>query len=452
MIFINRIVSSIAIVGFSLLVGGCSSSSPTPTTTCSVTQTHSPTAPSGASGANVVSVSVNGSQCASYDYQNEPCVTVTICQPNTSNCQTINNILLDTGSFGLRIFSSLVTETLSSSTCDDSGVLAECVGFGDGSSDWGQVMYADVKLGGESAVTMPVQLIDPNFSNPPSICTSAQSTPDTDPVSSQFNGILGIGVEPQDCGSLCATSTDAEQYYSCSSSGCIPTTVPVNGQLANAVALQATDNNGSILKLPSLTGHQATSVEAPTGADGTGLYLGIGTQTNNVPPTTGLNILYAAENGTIGNDAFLSEFTAYAPVQIPGFIDSGSSALFIPPPANNSLPDCDSAAGGNEGEFYQGLFCPTFSSFSNPLSFTATNFSLSPGTNSNTVTVYVNNAYQLIAQDGSTKVFDDFAANGGVGSDASFDLGLPFFFGKSIYIGIDGTSNTTLGTGPYWAY
>src|SRR4051794_14396704 len=53
-------------------------------------------------------------------YQNEPCVSVTICEPGTSNCQTIPNVLLDTGSYGLRLFSCSVGLTLSHET-DASG-------------------------------------------------------------------------------------------------------------------------------------------------------------------------------------------------------------------------------------------------------------------------------------------------------------------------------------------
>ena len=39
---------------------------------------------------------------------NMPYVSVTICEPGTYNCKTIHNILLDTGSSGLRIFASAV--------------------------------------------------------------------------------------------------------------------------------------------------------------------------------------------------------------------------------------------------------------------------------------------------------------------------------------------------------
>ena len=59
------------------------------------------------SGANVMALSVNGTECGtSASYPNKPCVSVTICTVDGSSCQTVNNILLDSGSFGLRVFKS----------------------------------------------------------------------------------------------------------------------------------------------------------------------------------------------------------------------------------------------------------------------------------------------------------------------------------------------------------
>jgi hypothetical protein len=53
---------------------------------------------------NVIPITVNGSLCSANSYLNKPCVSVTVCTPGTSTCQTISDILLDTGSYGLRIF------------------------------------------------------------------------------------------------------------------------------------------------------------------------------------------------------------------------------------------------------------------------------------------------------------------------------------------------------------
>src|SRR6185312_10064858 len=91
------------------------------------------------SGTNVMAVTVGA--CGVNGYINEPCVSVTICQPGTNNCQTIPNILLDTGSYGLRIFSSLVSVPLTQISTAQ-GPLYTCAQFADGSSDWGPVKTA----------------------------------------------------------------------------------------------------------------------------------------------------------------------------------------------------------------------------------------------------------------------------------------------------------------------
>src|SRR5260221_8876500 len=104
------------------------------------------------SGPNVMTVTVNGSQCnANAMYANEPCGSVTICQVGVpTNCQTINNILIDTGSYGLRVFKSVISSTITSTLTSPGGTpFAECALFGSGST-WGQVVTADLYVTGTS--------------------------------------------------------------------------------------------------------------------------------------------------------------------------------------------------------------------------------------------------------------------------------------------------------------
>ena len=47
----------------------------------------------------------------------------------------------------------------------------------------------------------------------------------------------------------------------------------------------------------------------------------------------------------------------------------------------------------------------------------------------------------------------NFAFNnlGGTNASNAFDWGLPFFFGRKVYIGIE-TTSSSLGTGPYYGF
>ena len=66
----------------------------------------------GGAANNVIPITVNGALCSANSYLNKPCVSVTVCTPGTSTCQTIDDILLDTGSYGLRIFKQALTVSL----------------------------------------------------------------------------------------------------------------------------------------------------------------------------------------------------------------------------------------------------------------------------------------------------------------------------------------------------
>ena len=56
--------------------------------------------------ANSISINVGAGTARNV---NTPYVSVTICQPGTNICKTVDNILLDTGSTGLRVLASTIT-------------------------------------------------------------------------------------------------------------------------------------------------------------------------------------------------------------------------------------------------------------------------------------------------------------------------------------------------------
>src|SRR2546425_6720801 len=130
------------------------------------------------------------------NYANGLFATVTICASGSSNCQDISGVLVDTMSYGVRILSSAMTPSLSSALAQEKDAggnsVAECAQFSD-SITWGPVKAADVKIGGEKASAIPIQVIgDPAFSTVPSGCTSAGAPEDT-LQKLGANGILGIG-------------------------------------------------------------------------------------------------------------------------------------------------------------------------------------------------------------------------------------------------------------------
>ena len=385
---------------------------PTPTPTPAPTPAPSP-APVG-SNSNVVSLTVNGAQCNSSinaGYINEPCISVTVCTPGSSTCQTISGILLDTGSYGLRIFKQALSGVSFSQVASGSGSLAECVEYADGSSDWGPVQTASVILGGEPAVQVPIQVIDHTFGSVPKSC----GVPDQSPADAGFNGILGVGPFIQDCGPACASSASNGMYYSCAGSKCNGTAVALASQVENPVALLPTDNAGLIVELPSVAAGGAASASGS-------VVFGIGTLPDNAP--AGVTMYPLNQDGEFTTTFNGSTYTS--------FIDTGSNALYFS--AGKLLPLCT----GANSEWY----CPSTTTSLSAAIKGAT------GSPSNTDAFEIGNFLSLV--NSSNMVFSD--VGGSTGSMGSFfDWGLPFYFGHNVYIGFEGKTSS-LGTGPYFAY
>ncbi len=386
--------------------------------------------------ANVMTITVNGSLCDatntnSAGYINKPCVSVKVCTPGSATaCRIINDILLDTGSYGLRIFKQAFTTlspfSLPSVTSDSGQPLATCAQFADGSAEWGPVQLADVVLGNEPAVTVPIQVIDATFGTAPASC----GTPDLNPSAAGLNGILGVGVFAQDCGPSCApdpnnpnnSNSNNGFYYACdiATSVCTGTTVPLSNQVTNPVISLPTDSNGVIVQLPSVPASGSPSINGI-------LVLGIDTQSNN--SSSGATRYDADGVGQIS--------TIFNGTTSGSIIDSGSNGLFFTPPSGSLLPDC----GSVNPSAIPGWFCPpTFTNLS------ATNKGAS-GTPSSDVMFQIGNFTSLTS--GSNMVFSDIG--GGVPAIANiFDWGLPFYFGRNVYVGFEnppGSSN-----GQYFAY
>lgn len=359
---------------------------------------------------NVMPVTVNGSLCSANSYPNKPCVSVTVCVPGTSTCTTVKDILLDTGSFGLRLFKAPLGLDLPPAP-GAAGTLAECIQFADGSSEWGPIRMASVTLGNEPAIEIPIHVFDSTFATRPAACLNA----DPDPATAGFNGILGVGLFAQDCGVRCVGSAANGMYYSCSGATCTGAAVAADNQVKNPVAFLPQDNNGILVSIPDVPANGAASV------DGSVIF-GIGTQPNNAPGTvTPFPVNQFGEITTVLNG-----------VSMGSFIDSGSNGLFFPQPTQPVLPVCAPP--------FTAWYCP-----SSETSLTSTTIA-GAGAAREDISFRIGNFTSLNAT--GNRVFDNI---GGPAAGTIFDWGLPFFLGRNVFIGIEGKGGT-LGTGPYWAY
>ncbi len=363
-------------------------------------------------GDNVVPVSVNGSACGSQPYVNEPCVSVKVCVPGTTTCQTVGGVLLDTGSFGLRIFKQALPLTLPAVAAPGGGSLAECVKYADLSADWGPVVTADVVLANEPAVRVPIQVIDATYGSAPASCQGAEASP------TAVNGILGVGVFVEDCGPTCPV--DAGQYFAVDGANVTTVAVDASSQVQNPVGLLPGDNNGIILVLPSVPAGGAPSV---TGS----LVLGIGTRSNNVPSSASPLSLAGAGNVTTT--------LAGGPAMTGSFVDSGSNGLFFAPPSGSSIPECTASTG---------WYCPT-----STVSFGATNAPSAGFTGSRLRASFQLASVDALTAGNSNAVFANIGGQAVQGG--GFDWGLPFFLGRTVYLGYLGRTSP-FGNGPTLAY
>ena len=372
---------------------------------------------------NVASVQVNYGPAG--NSTNQLFASVTICVPGTSNCETISDVLVDTGSSGLRLLASLVNLSLPESTDNSGNLIGNCVQFADNSYMWGPLVMADVELtsgsstaSAEKALSVPMQVVGAGgFPSVPAACNTGGVADDSPDVLGA-NGILGIGLFQQDCGSFCATtvSPNAPFYFSCPSSGCVQTTVALADQAQNPIALFPQDNNGLLISLPPVPSAGTVSVSGS-------MIFGIGTQTNN-----GLGSARVDTADDSGNFSTTFKGNPYSF----SFLDTGSNAIFFLDSTTTGLPDCPDVSA---------FYCPASTT-----TLTAQTQGLN-GT-SGLITFSIANADSLFSSNnGNNAAFNNLGgSNAGV-----IDWGLPFFYGRNVFVAIENES-TPAGTGPYWAY
>ncbi|MFP3568295.1 DUF3443 domain-containing protein [Paraburkholderia sp. SIMBA_030] len=348
--------------------------------------------------------------------------TITVCVPGTqgaSQCTTIDRMLVDTGSVGVRIMASALP-TLGSQLLTQAGALddatgvapiAECMPFGSGTT-WGSVKRADIKIGSRTASNIPIQLIGDGAYAIPADCV-AHGGPDLGTAERLgANGILGIGHGTHDSKDALTIPLPGNYYYCTAANACFSTRMSINKEVMNPVAAFSSDNNGTIIRLPKLPAGGQASVAGE-------LVFGISTQQNNKLPAN-VNILAVDK---------LGEFTT----QYQGRVFNWSAI--------------DS---GTNGFAFQDDSIPVTSDWYTPptaLNLVATMEATNGTGTPVNMPFTIDNAVNMAA--------NGYAAYDNVGRHYSnyrmFVWGLPFFYGRSVYTVI---GNSTIGkqTGPFVAF
>jgi hypothetical protein len=365
------------------------------------------------------------------DYVNGLFTSVQVCAPgSTSNCVTVPDVLVDTGSSGLRLLSGALGGLSLPAVTDSSGNdVQECVQFISLAYIWGPVAQADIHLSGETASSAAIHIISESPQYPaPSSCISTGSggTPvDYNTLQALgANGILGVANYAQDCvlPGCNQASNEVPQYYVCPSGNCQFATFSSSSIVTNPVSLFSQDNNGVLISLPTIP---AAGQQTASGL----LIFGIGTQSNNA---LGSATIYAV-------DAYSDFTTTYNGTQYSNsFIDSGSNALAVLDHTTLGINDCADAPG---------FYCP-----GSTLNFNVTN----SGTNgtSGSVSFSIENFDNLFDNTGFA-AFNDVGGDSGTSPSTDyFDFGVPFFFGRNVFTGIAGKTVPNGVSAPYgyWAY
>ena len=178
--------------------------------------------------------------------------------------------------------------------------------------------------------------------------------------------------------------------------------MPLDQQVANPVANFPVDNNGVIVQMPPVSN--------------TGAVVG--------HRHAGVRHRHAVEQCARGSQTFTTDAygdmnnSVFNGTTVQAFFDSGSNAYFF---ADSSLALC--------GSNYAGFYCPS----------SAQTRSITLGGLSSTrasASIGILSAATLFSNT-SNYAFNDLA--GQIGGNSSFDLGLPFFYGRYMYYGFDQT-------------
>ncbi|WP_186310676.1 DUF3443 domain-containing protein [Paraburkholderia sp. BCC1886] len=350
--------------------------------------------------------------------------SIKVCVPGSAapgQCVTVDNMLIDTGSTGVRIAARaiptiaplLLTQAGALDDATGAAPIAECMLFASGFT-WGSVKRADITIGSKTASNIPIQLMADGAFATPTDCMQHGGADLSTVESLGGNGIIGIDHFTGDSRDALTTAIPANYYYCPSQNNCISTRMLAAKEVTNPVAAFATDNNGTVIRLPALpAGGQA----AVTGQ----LIFGVGTQRNNTLPASA-TVLAVDDYGMFTTQYKGQVFNRSA-------IDSGTNAYAFP---DSAIPKLGS------------WYTPA-----TPLTLSATMESNTAASAPLQMPLRVANAGGLMAT--GYAAFDNIGMYFSNSRGNMFLWGLPFFFGRDVYTVIGYAKVGTL-TGPFVAF
>jgi hypothetical protein len=381
--------------------------------------------------------------------------TVKVCHPTSGQCVDIDHVQVDTGSVGLRVLASKVQSLGLSPVEVDSGPPAlnawECFPFVIGGL-WGANATATVGLGRQMTAPLAIQLIEDNPSAALQAPADCQAAADNMILTSAgalgSNGILGIGSTNVDCGYTCRSGnygTGHIQYYGCPAGAPSITACSTNTQVADVFQVSnpifklvnSNYNTGMVLAMPAVTnpGAATASGELIFGVDtvtgGAGL-------SNNTVPTGVTKVMLGMDSSPANLPSYLNITTQLlrgANVQtfISSYLDTGTNGLFFQDGSPSPIPRCVGST----------WYCPTSN-----LTLDAILSDGGSATNAVPLRFQVGNAEALFST--SNSAFGDAAGAPPANSTDAFSWGMPFFYGRRVYMSIWDITND-IGT-PWYAW
>lgn len=348
-------------------------------------------------------------------------VSITLCRDQSgTSCQTIDNIILDTGSFGLKINKSALPEsfieTLPRVTTNDDQMVYACNTFGSGYV-FASEHYASLHLANDYTNNVVVQIIENAPTDEiPNSCVAKGPFDNFENFGA--NGIIGVNPAlTLSNSSILLYRKDVNGIYQALSES-ETSSVPILNQ--NPLPSLQHNNNGFVIAIPPTLQNTNTNIAGK-------LILGVNTGGNNLI-TKKTNLIVASESSlsTVCNSGCFYSKIENPESTIPAVFDSGTNSwVFI----SNNIPICSYG------------YCPE-----SPFVWNSWVFSYN---------FAANESYQvtgIITKDEESGGEDlSFSVMPGWGYENTNNetlYGSPFFFGKNVYIVFPSKKSSS----PIWGF